>query len=155
MSNEHFVRRITPHESEFYFGGKDKRKYRGFVTIGREMDGADYEAYLFEQLLNDPKSGEREMHHFFEEHPNFLAEAMMGVSNSHQPYFPTRQADTRFSRSPLLFLALDGEDSVKLGIEGARSERLGQQATLIVALRQPLSKPWPRLTTMQRAFVSF
>lgn len=27
-------------ESEFYFGGKDKRRFNGFVTIGREMDGA-------------------------------------------------------------------------------------------------------------------
>lgn len=26
-------------ESEFYFGGKDKRRFRGFVTIARERDG--------------------------------------------------------------------------------------------------------------------
>lgn len=105
-------RKKDSHESEFYFGGKDKRKYRGFVTIGREMDGADYEAYLFEQLLNDPKSGEREMHHFFEEHGNFLAEAMMGVPISHQPYFPTNKQTPDFSISPIV--PRDGEDSVKL-----------------------------------------
>jgi hypothetical protein len=50
-------RKRNAHESQFYFGGKDRRRFHGFVTIGREDDGADYEAGLFEQLLNDPKAG--------------------------------------------------------------------------------------------------
>jgi len=57
----------TSNESEFYFGGKDRRRFHRFVTIGRELDKADHQAYLFEQLLNDPKAGEREFHRFFEE----------------------------------------------------------------------------------------
>jgi len=49
-------RKKHSNESEFYFGGKDRRRFHGFVTIGREPDGADYEAWLFEQLLNDPEA---------------------------------------------------------------------------------------------------
>ncbi len=44
-------------ESEFYYGGKDRRRFKGYVTIGRDTDGADFEGYLFEQLLNDEGSG--------------------------------------------------------------------------------------------------
>jgi hypothetical protein len=31
-------------ESEFYYGGKDKRRSHGYVTIGRNSEGIDYEA---------------------------------------------------------------------------------------------------------------
>lgn len=95
-------RKRNSKESEFYFGGKDRRRFHGFVTIGREREGADYEAWLLEQLLNDPKAGERELHHFFEEHPNLLAEAMMGVPISHQPYFASNKQTPDFSISPIL-----------------------------------------------------
>jgi hypothetical protein len=105
-------RKTTLSESEFYFGGKDKRRFHGFVTIGRERDGADYEAWLFEQLLNDPKAGERELHHFLEEHPDFLAEAMMGVPLSHRPYFTSNKQTPDFAVSPIL--PRDSGDWVKL-----------------------------------------
>jgi hypothetical protein len=89
-------------ESDFYYGAADKRRFRGFVTIGREQDGVDYQALLFEQLLNDPRAGEREVHRFFEEHPDFLAEAMMGVPISHQPQFPTNNQIPDYSIVPIL-----------------------------------------------------
>lgn len=98
-------RKKNSNESEFYFGEKDKRRFHGFVTIGREPGGADYEAWLLEQLLNDPKAGERELHHFFGGHPDFLAEAMMGVPISHQPFFPSNSR-RQISRSLLFFRGL-------------------------------------------------
>jgi len=120
-------RKKDSNESEFYFGGKDRRQFRGFVTIGREMDGADYEACLFEQLLNDPKTGERELHRFFEEHPNFLAEAMMGVPVSHQPYFPRNKQTPDFAVSPVL--PRDSADSVTL------LELKGPEASVLASKR--------------------
>lgn len=120
-------RKKDSNESEFYFGGKDRRRFRGFVTIGREMDGADYEACLFEQLLNDPKTGERELHRFFEEHPNFLAEAMMGVPVSHQPYFPSNKQTPDFAVSPVL--PRDSADSVTL------LELKGPEASVLASTR--------------------
>jgi hypothetical protein len=36
-------------ESEFYCSGRDRRRFRGFVTIGRGQEGVDYEALLLEQ----------------------------------------------------------------------------------------------------------
>jgi hypothetical protein len=99
-------------ESEFYFGGKDKRRFHGYVTIGRDSEGIDYEALLFEQLLNDPKSGEREIHSFLEQHPDLLAETMMGVPISHQPHFPSNKQTPDFVISPVL--PRDSADWVKL-----------------------------------------
>ena len=120
-------RKRNSKESEFYFGGKDRRRFHGFVTIGRERDGADYEAWLFEQLLNDPKAGERELHHFLEEHPNLLAEAMMGVPISHQPYFTGNKQTPDFSISPVL--PRGSNDSVKL------LELKGPEASVLVSKR--------------------
>ncbi len=114
-------------ESEFYFGGKDRRRFHGFVTIGRERDGADYEAWLFEQLLNDPKAGERELHRFFEEHSGFLAEAMMGVPISHQPYFTGNRQAPDFSISPIL--PRDSNDLVQL------LELKGPEASVLASKR--------------------
>jgi hypothetical protein len=105
-------RKRNSNESEFYFGGKDRRRFHGFITVGRELDGADYQAYLFEQLLNDPKAGEREFHHFFESHPDLLAEAMMGVPVSHQPYFVSNRQMPDFAVSPIL--PRDSSEWVKL-----------------------------------------
>ncbi len=99
-------------ESEFYFGGKDKRRFHGYVTIGRDSDGVGYEARLFEQLLNDPKAGERRLHHFFEEHPDLLAEIMMGVPISHKPYFVSNKETPDFAVTPIL--PRDGGDWVRL-----------------------------------------
>jgi hypothetical protein len=89
-------------ESEFYYGGKDKRRFHEFVTIGRDQEGVEYEAFLFEEPLNDPKTGERELHHFFEEHPDLLAEAMMGTPISHRPHFPANKQTPDFAVSPIL-----------------------------------------------------
>jgi hypothetical protein len=106
-----FHKKIS-NESEFYYGGKDKRRFRGYVTVGRESEGIDYEALLFEQLLNDPKAGEREIHNFLEQHPDLLAEAMMGVPVSHQPHFPANMQTPDFSITPVL--PRDGGDWVRL-----------------------------------------
>lgn len=95
-------RKKNQHESEFYYGGKDKRRFHHFVTIGRDQEGVDYEGLLFEQLLNDPKTGERELHHFFEEHPDLLAEAMMGTPISHRPHFTTNSQTPDFVIAPIL-----------------------------------------------------
>lgn len=120
-------RKKNSNESEFYFGGKDRRCFHGFVTIGREPDGAGYEARLLEQLLNDPKAGERELHRFFEEHPDFLAEAMMGVPISHQPFFPTNKQTPDFAISPIL--PRDSDEWVKL------LELKGPEATVLASER--------------------
>ena len=120
-------RKKNSRESEFYFGGKDRRRFRGFVTIGREREGADYEAWLFEQLLNGPKAGERELHRFFEEHPDFLAEVMMGVPISHQPYFVGNKQTPDFSISPIL--PRGSNESVKL------LELKGPEASVLASKR--------------------
>jgi hypothetical protein len=99
-------------ESEFYYGGKDKRRFHGYVTIGRDQEGIDYEALLFEHLLNDPNIGERQVHNFLEQHPDLLAETMMGVPISHQPYFPANKQIPDFAISPVL--PRDSGDWVKL-----------------------------------------
>jgi hypothetical protein len=150
-------------ESEFYYGAKDRRKFHGFVTIGREQDGVDYEAKLFEQLLNDPKVGERQLHHFFEEHPDLLAEAMMGVPISHQPYFTTNKQTPDFSLSPILprdsgqwvkLLELKGPDERVLGnkrklhraLAPAVTQALAQIRDYDESIRDPMN-----LTAVERA----
>jgi hypothetical protein len=105
-------RKKNSRENEFYFGGKDKRRFHGYVTIGRDSQGVEYEALLFEQLLNDPKTGEREVHRFLEEHPDFLAEAMMGVPISHHLQFPSNDQIPDFVISSVL--PRDSGDWVKL-----------------------------------------
>ncbi len=99
-------------ENEFYFGGKDKRRFHGYMTIGRDSQGIEYEALLFEQLLNDPKAGERKVHRFLEEHPDLLAEAMMGVPISHHLQFPSKNQIPDFIISSVL--PRDSGDWVKL-----------------------------------------
>jgi hypothetical protein len=143
-------------ESEFYFGGKDRRQFHGFVTIGRERDGADYEAWLFEQLLNNRKAGERELHHFFEEHPDFLAQVMTGVPISHQPYFTGNKQTPDFSISPILprgfnesvkLLELKGPEASVLaskrylhrGLAPALTQALAQVSDYAESLRDPLN----------------
>jgi len=107
--NDHGLYRVkrgfhkkNANESEFYYGGKDRRRFQRFVTIGRDSDGVEYEAWLFEQLLNNSQAGERELHNFFEEHPDLLAEIMMGVPISHKPYFATNKQTPDFSVAPIL-----------------------------------------------------
>jgi len=116
-----------PVESDFYYGGKDKRRFRGYVTIGRESEGVDYEARLFEQLLNDPNTGERQVHNFLEQHPDLLAEAMMGVPISHQLYFPGNKQIPDFAISPAL--PREGGDWVKL------LELKGPEANILASKR--------------------
>jgi hypothetical protein len=101
----------TQRESEFYFSGNDKHRFRRFVTFGRDSEGIAYEALLFENLLNDPETGEREVHNFLEQHPALLAEAMMGVPISHQPHFANKQTpDYVISR----IVPRDTDETVKL-----------------------------------------
>jgi hypothetical protein len=99
-------------ESEYYYGGKDKRRFRGFVTIGRDSEGVAYEAQLFEALLNDRETGEHEVHRFLEQHPHFLAESMMGVPISHKLSFPSKKQIPDFAISPIL--PRDANNWVKL-----------------------------------------
>jgi Domain of unknown function (DUF4263) len=143
-------------ESEFYYGGKDRRRFHSFVTIGRDREGADYEAWLFEQLLNDPKAGEREFHRFFEEHPDLLAEAMMGVPISHRPYFASNKQTPDFAVSPVLppdsgecvkLLELKGPEASLLaskrylhrGLAPALTQALAQVSDYEESLRDPLN----------------
>jgi Domain of unknown function (DUF4263) len=149
-------RKRNSSESEFSFGGKDRRRFQGFVTIGRERDAGDYEAWLLEQLLNDPKAGERELHRFFEGHPDFLAEVMMGVPISHQPRFISNKQTPDFAVSPVL--PRDSSDSVKLlelkgpeanvlaskrylhrGLAPAVTQALAQVSDYSDSLRDPLN----------------
>ena len=126
-------RKKSSNESEFYFGGKDKRRFHGFVTVGRDQEGIDYEALLFEQVLNDPRTGERQIHAFFEEHPDLLAEAMMGNPISHQPQFPTNRQTPDFSISPIL--PRDSGDWVKiLELKGPHASVLDHRRRLHRAL---------------------
>jgi len=126
-------------ESEFYRGAKDRRRFHGFVTIGREQDGVDHEAQLFEQLLNDPQAGERELHHFFEEHPDLLAEAMMGVPISHQPHFTTNKQTPDFALSPIL--PRDSGEWVKLlELKGPGETVLGNKRYLHRAFTPALTQ---------------
>lgn len=120
-------------ESEFYYGGKDKRRFHGFVTIGRDQEGVDYEALLFEHLLNDPKTGEREVHNFLEEHPDLLGEAMMGTPISHRPHFTTNRQILDFAIAPIL--PRDSGEWVKLlELKGPEASVLGNRRRLHRAL---------------------
>jgi Domain of unknown function (DUF4263) len=143
-------------ESEFYYRGKDKRRSHGYVTFGRDNEGIDYEALLFEQLLNDPTTGEREVHNFLEQHPDLLAEAMMGVPISHQPHFPANQQTPDFAISPVLprgsgdwvkLLELKGPDANILanrrhlhrGLAPAVTQALAQVNDYNDSVRDPLN----------------
>jgi hypothetical protein len=117
-------------ESDFYYGAKDRRRFHGFITIGREPDGMDYEAQQFEMLINDPSKGEQELHHFFEGHPDLLAETMSGVPISHRPHFDVPQKRTPdFAVSPIL--PRDSGEWVKLlEIKGPHARTLGNSRDL-------------------------
>lgn len=128
-------RKKNANESEFYYGGKDKRTFRGFVTFGRDPDGASYQAQLFEMLLNDPSAGEQEFHRFFEEHPIFLAEAFMGVPISHRPRFTSNNQVPDFSIAPAL--PRDTSESLKLlELKGPEASVLGNRRYLHRGLAQ-------------------
>jgi len=132
-------RKKNRNESDFYYGGGDKRRFRGFVTIGREREGGDYQALLFEELLNDPRAGEREVHRFFEEHPDFLAEVMMGVPISHQPHFSTNRQTPDFSIAPIP--PRDSGAWIKLlELKGPEAEVLANKRRLHRALTPALTQ---------------
>jgi hypothetical protein len=80
-----------------------------------------------EQLLNDPEAGEREFHCFFEEHSDFLSEAMMGVPISHRPYFPSNKQTPDFAITPVL--PRDSGEWVKL------LESKGPEASVLASNR--------------------
>ncbi len=49
-------RKKNQQESEYYLSGKDKRRFRGFVTIGRESEGVEHEAALLEGDSEQPQN---------------------------------------------------------------------------------------------------
>jgi hypothetical protein len=120
-------------ESEFYFSDKDKSRFRGYVTFGRESEGIEYEAKLFEAVLNDPDTGEREIHNFLEHHPDLLAEAMMGVPISHQPRFPSNNQIPDYLISPILPRS-NGETMKLLELKGPEARILDHGRRLHRAL---------------------
>jgi hypothetical protein len=138
-----YRKKLSAVESEFYYAAGDRRRFNGFVTIGREPEGMDYEARLLEQLLNDPKAGEQEYHRFFVEHPDFLAESMAGVPISHKPHFATNKQTPDFTISPILprdrgewvgLLELKGPEAKVLGSK--RYLHRGLTPAVIQALNQ-------------------
>jgi hypothetical protein len=89
-------------ENEYYYGLRDRRKHRKWVTVKRDRQGLRYEVELFRMLL-DRRASETEMHRFFEEHPSFLMEARLGIPVSHRPRFHQPEDNTPdYSISPIL-----------------------------------------------------
>ncbi|MGB8522327.1 MAG: Shedu anti-phage system protein SduA domain-containing protein [Candidatus Acidiferrales bacterium] len=76
-------------EAEYYHSPADRRRLKDYVTVHRDKAGIAYEACLFEELINDPKTRERDLQRFFEQQPAFLKDAMQGVPISHSPRFVT------------------------------------------------------------------
>ena len=74
-------------EDEYYYSSADRRRLSDFVTVHRDLVGIEYEAKLFEELINDPKTRERDIHPVLEQNPAFLMGAMGGVPISHKPRF--------------------------------------------------------------------
>lgn len=72
-------------ETEYYHSSADRRRLTEYVTVHRNEDGIAYEARLFEELINDRKTSERDIQKFFEQHPAFLMDAMQGVPIPHRP----------------------------------------------------------------------
>ena len=65
----------------------DRRSNRGWVTVKRDDQGLRHDVDIFQYLL-DTNAGETEMHRFFEQHPAFLMEALLGMPLSpHRPVF--------------------------------------------------------------------
>jgi hypothetical protein len=57
----------------YYFGPADERRDH-FVTVDRDLVGAQLEVELLEALLNDPGAVEDDFQIFFEQNPHFLTQ---------------------------------------------------------------------------------
>jgi Domain of unknown function (DUF4263) len=79
VSYEHGRYRVGPAmvpraglETRLYYGPADRRPNDQWYTIDRELLGVEFEAELFEALINNPDVSEGEMQVFLEAHPHFL-----------------------------------------------------------------------------------
>ena len=79
-------RRHPTRESSYYYGAGDRRSNRDWVTFKRDHEGLAYDVEVFQNLL-ERNATETQMHKFFEQHPAFLMDAMLGVPLSHRPVF--------------------------------------------------------------------
>ena len=89
-------------ETEYYYPPADRRKNRIWTTVKRDDEGLRLDVELFRMLL-DQGASETDMHKFFEEHPNILMEARMGIPISHGLRFARPEDRTPdFVMSPIL-----------------------------------------------------
>jgi Domain of unknown function (DUF4263) len=71
-------------EGFFYDARLDKRDLQGrFFTVDRDPSGIQYEADLFEALVNGPGTDEYQLQKFFVENPHFLADARLSQPLAH------------------------------------------------------------------------
>jgi hypothetical protein len=89
-------------ESAYYYAKADRRSNRGWVTVKRDNEGLRHDIDIFQYLL-DTNASETRMHRFFELHPAFLMEALLGVPLSHRPVFGSPEGFTPdYSVLPIL-----------------------------------------------------
>jgi hypothetical protein len=89
-------------ETEYYYPAADRRKNRIWTTVKRDDQGLRLDVELFRMLL-DRGASETQMHKFFEEHPNILMEARLGIPLSHGLRFTRPEFRTPdFVMSPIL-----------------------------------------------------
>lgn len=89
-------------ESAYYYAKADRRANRGWVTVKRDHEGLRHDVDIFHHLLETDAS-ETAMHRFFEQHPAFLMEALLGVPLSHRPVFASPEGFTPdYSLLPIL-----------------------------------------------------
>lgn len=89
-------------ETEYYYPPADRRKNKVWTTVKRDDQGLRLDVELFRMLL-DRGASETEMHKFFEEHPNILMEARLGIPLSHELRFTKPEFRTPdFVMSPIL-----------------------------------------------------
>lgn len=90
------------HESEFYYPLADRRAHSGWVTYMRDQEALRADVQMFRSLI-DANASETGIHRFFEENPQFLMQARLGIPISHQPRFLSPNAETPdFSITPVL-----------------------------------------------------
>jgi hypothetical protein len=89
-------------ESAYYYAKADRRSNRDWVTVKRDREGLSRDVAMFHHLLETCAS-ETVMHRFFEQHPAFLMEALLGIPLSHRPVFASPRGFTPdYSLLPIL-----------------------------------------------------
>lgn len=112
-------------ENEYYHSSADRRKLHQYVTVHRDVVGIDYDARVFEELINDPKTRERELHRFLEQNPAFLMDALRGIPISHSPTFASPKLWTPDFVLPGLAETSDDDRSVQIAeLKGPHSSLL-------------------------------